>query len=443
MRIAYICADLGIPVSGNKGASVHIREFTDALVELGHEVHIYSASRESHLTRVSSQNLTRAILTILAPSAEIQAAAKLVAASLLRLDRLRDPAHLRSEILHFIADPAFVTAALPHLRDFAPDLLITRHALFSIAGLELAHLLGCPCVLEVNAPLIEERRRYWGLTLEQEAEQAERMAFADADLLVAVSTGVRDYMLRYGASPDRVMVLPNGVNPARFHPNVDGSAVRRRYGLEGKIVVGFAGSLKPWHGVDLLLHAFASVYAAIMSEGGQEGRAPHLLIIGDGPQRKALLQLSHALGVSTAVTFTGPLPYSEMPAYLAALDIAVAPYRSSNTFYFSPLKLMEYMAMGRAIVAPMLGQIPALLQGADDPCGLLYHPDNHQELGAMLWHLINDQNMRQILGMRAAEQARQHHSWQTIAQTIIKCVDSLAPGVPYQDDADRKGIVHS
>ena len=419
MKIAYICADQGIPVLGNKGASVHVREFTDALVELGHEVRIYSTAGAAKHGQGANQNRARATLTRLAPSKLTNDAAKLFATSLSRLGWKHDPAHLFSEVQHLLADPAFVTAALPLLHDFAPDLLLARHALFSLAGLELARALGCPCVLEVNAPLVEERCRYWGLTLKHEAEQAERTAFAGADLLVAVSEEVRTYLLHYGASIDRIAVLPNGVNLARFHPGVDGAVVRRRYRLEKQIVLGFIGSLKPWHGVDMLLHAFASVRAALQQcESGKE-TALHLLVVGDGPQREALMRLSHELSVSAEVTFTGALPHTEIPAHLAVFDIAVAPYLPSDSFYFSSLKVMEYLAMGRATVAPMLGQLPALLQSVDGPCGLLYRADDQQALAEALLQLISDEELRRVLGIRAAEQAQQQYSWQRVARHII------------------------
>ena len=426
MKIAYICADPGISVLGNKGASVHVREFTAALVELGHEVHIYSAGASVNGADTSDQNTTQVALTVLAPSESTRNAARLFASVLTRLDGQQNQTHLFSEVQHALADPAFVTATLPLLQDFAPDLIIARHALLSTAGLELAMLLRCPCVLEVNAPLVEERRRYWGLTLEREAEQIERKVFAGADLLVAVSEGVRSYLLRYDAPRDRVVVLPNGVNLARFHAAIDGTAVRCRYGLECKTVIGFSGSLKPWHGVDLLLRAFASVHAILNDykpgrNGGEAGNAGlHLLIIGDGPQRELLMRQSSELGVSAAVTFTGPVPHAEIPTHLAALDIAVAPYISSDGFYFSPLKVMEYLAMGRATIAPMLGQLPSLLQGAAGPCGLLYRPDDQHELAAALLRLISDGEMRQQLGARAATQARLRFSWQTIARQIIE-----------------------
>ena len=419
MKIAYICADPGIPVLGNKGASVHVREFTDALVELGHQVHIYSAAGASRDGVNLGINTTRAALTTLAPSEQARSTAQLLADGMARLTT-RDHFHLYLELLRVVGDPEFVNAARPLVRDFAPDLVIALHALFSTAALVLAQSANCPWVLEVNAPLVDERRRYWDLTLEQEAEQIESQVFAGADLLIAVSEGVRAYLQRYDAPRERIVVLPNGVNLGRFRSSLNGDAVRRRYGLEGKIVIGFAGSLKPWHGVDVLLRAFTSVYHVLHrhEKTGSEGLA--LFIVGDGPQRAHLEQLSQELGVSEAVTFTGAVPHSEMPEHLAAIDIAVAPYLGSDGFYFSPLKVMEYMAMGRATIAPMLGQIPSLLQDATGACGLLYPADDQHELARSLLRLVNDGELRQELGTRAATQAQLRSSWQTIARQIVE-----------------------
>jgi glycosyltransferase involved in cell wall biosynthesis len=419
MKIAYICTDNGVPVLGDKGSSVHVREFSNALVKLGHEVRIYATSATSESAVSLNANTTDAPLTILAPSEPTRNTARLLAAALARFDPQKDHKHLYSEVLQILTDPEFIHAAQPLIDDWRPDLIIARHTLFSAAGLTLAHSQGCPCVLEVNAPLVEERHRYWDLTLVREAEQSERNVLPAADLLLAVSEGVRAYLLRNGVSREQIFVQPNGVNPLLFHPKVDDTPIRRRYGLENQLVIGFSGSLKPWHGVDMLLRAFASLYH-ISRRRQKDGDADlHLLIVGDGPQRKPLEQLAGKLKVNDGVTFTGAIAHDDIPAYLAAMDIAVAPYLVSDGFYFSPLKIMEYLAMGRAIVAPRLGQIPSLLQAANGPCGLLYTPDDQHELAAALLRLSRETELRKRLGTSAAAQARRHASWQAIAHEIV------------------------
>lgn len=441
MRIAYVCPDLGIPVLGSKGASVHVREFTDTLVELGHVVRIVAAASGSEKSRAAGPAgdllpQVRAELSILAPTSHTEQSARELADSLLRLGLPRTPSHLRSELRHLLADSEFSTRAQAELQDFQPELVIARHALFSVAGAEIAQAFGCPLVLEVNAPLSEERRRYWELTLDAPAECAERAAFSTPDLIVAVSEGVRAHVTRSGASSDRVIVLPNGVDLAQFQPTIDPSPVRSRYQLTDKLIVGFVGSLKPWHGVELLLEAFADVRTVITRQercGGTSARRSdnlHLLIVGDGPQREALYQLRKELGLDDSVTFTGVVSHDDVPKHLAAIDIAVVPYLSSDGFYYSPLKMMEYMAMGVPVVAPMLGQIPSLLRGPGKPAGLLYRADDRHELGTALLQLILDRSLRQVLGNNGAERARREHSWQHVATTIIDHVQSRARAKP-------------
>lgn len=355
---------------------------------------------------------------MLAPSEQVRKRAHIAADRWVGREPEGAHDHLVSEMVHLLADPEFERRALPLLQAFAPDLIIARHTLLSTAGPDLARALGRPCVLEVNAPLVDERRRYWGLTLRREAEESERTTFRQADLLVAVSEGIRAYLLRYGAPTERILVMPNGVNLASFNPGVDGSEVRSRYQLDNQLVIGFAGSLKPWHGVDQLMNAFAGI-CRIPIRPDEKAVSPHLLIVGEGPQGETLRQLSRELGLQEMVTFTGAIAHAEMPAHLAAMDIAVAPYVSIDGFYFSPLKVMEYLAMGRPVVAPRLGQIPSLLQGDKGPCGLIYAPDDQHGLAAALLSLIADGGLRRRLGASAAVQARLRSSWKSIAAQIV------------------------
>ncbi len=426
MKIAYVCADPGIPVLGNKGASVHVREFTHALVALGHDVHVYAACAVSMTAGEQVVNAMSAPLHVFPPSETARETAMRVAESLVSLNKTRSYKNVVSEILHILADQEFIGALTPEFYDFAPDLIIARHAIFSVAGTTLARTLGCPCVLEVNAPLVEERRRYWDLMLERDAESVERRAFHEADLLVAVSEGVRRYLASHGAEGTRVRVQPNGVDLQRFHPGIDGQTVRARYGLENKLVIGFSGSLKPWHGVEALLHAFANVRARLLHSHTVDEHDDvvlasdlHLLLVGDGPQYERIVELSQELKISEFVTLTGMVAHEEIPAHLAAFDIAAAPYLASESFYFSPLKVMEYLAMGCATLAPALGQIPALLQSTDGPCGLCYLPDAPLALENALLQLIQQADLRLALGQRAVQQAQRRASWQVIAQDIL------------------------
>jgi glycosyltransferase involved in cell wall biosynthesis len=176
-----------------------------------------------------------------------------------------------------------------------------------------------------------------------------------ADWVVAVSPAVRDHALRLGVNPERILLLPNGVDPELFHSGHDGASIRRRHGLEGGFVAGFCGSLKPWHGVHVLLDAVA--------RAAEQVAGLRLLIVGDGPEREFLAERARALGIGGRVRFTGAVPHDSVAEHLAACDALVAPYVSMDSFYFSPLKLAEYVASGRWVVASAVAGLPGFVTG--------------------------------------------------------------------------------
>src|SRR5262249_1090057 len=136
-----------------------------------------------------------------------------------------------------------------------------------------------------------------------------------------------------------------------------GGSVRGAQGLDGRFVVGFCGSLKRWHGVHRLLEAAASALPAVPNLA--------LLIVGDGPERAALERHASELDLADRVRFTGAVPHPDVPAHLAACDVLAAPYQPMADFYFSPLKVAEYVAAGRPVIASAAGDIPNLLEGIE------------------------------------------------------------------------------
>jgi glycosyltransferase involved in cell wall biosynthesis len=361
MKIAYLCADRGIPVLGHKGASVHVRSLVTALDRRGHEVLLAASA-------IDGENSLPAGI------------------SLERLPR----------------DEASATAWLTaRLGAWHPDAVLERYALESGPGVRVAHRLEVPFVLEVNAPLVDEAARFRGLTNIQEWRARERELLGASDRVIAVSSGVRDHVLASGLPRERVVVIPNGVDVTLFAAG-RGNAVRRRYGLRGKPVLGFAGSLKPWHGVELLVRALAGLPETV-----------HLLVAGDGPQREAIEALAGELSVSARLRLTGAVPHRRMPDYLAAMDVAVAPYEAQPDFYFSPLKVMEYMAAGLPVVASNQGDLPHIIGDA----GILVAPGDEDALLEALKRLLDDEPCRTELGTRARRRARSM-SWDAVAKEI-------------------------
>ncbi len=405
MRLAYLCSDFGIPIFGTKGSAIHVRELARTFANLGCDVHILAARLGGDppqgwrlpVHQFQLDGWPAIIQDLLSQEAPMPGWKRMV------------------KDWRSLAYAQYLTqAAQPLLRRLQPDVLYERYSLFAWAGRSLAAELGVPHVVEINAPLSDEQAQYRQLSLSVTAYRLEAQILAEADLVVAVSSVVKDYVLGLGVPSNRVVVLPNGVDIHRFCPELDGKPVRHALGIDEAFVIGFAGSLKQWHGVDSLLAASACLPDSLSWK---------LLIVGDGPMRESLAGQAASLGISDRVIFTGPVPYDQMPAYLAAMDVAVAPYPALDNFYFSPLKLFEYMAMARPVITPALGQIAEVVVHQEN--GWLYPPGDIGALSDALIHLATDKDLRAQLGASARTYVAAHHTWRRNGERLLDRIRKL------------------
>ncbi len=354
MRVAYIVADPGVPVFGTKGASVHVQEIVRSFRARGAEVTVYATRRGADVP---------------ADLADLRVVEHRV--------RGTDTADRERSIR--AAAAALAAAAV----DDGCDLVYERFSLFSDAAAQVAAARGVPAVLEVNAPLIDEQRLHRELIDERRAVSTAHRALSTADVVACVSQPVAAWAREHGARAP--LVARNGVNTDRIRP----ALARRR--ADATPVVGFVGTLKPWHGVDVLVDAMADL--------ARRGRRARLLVVGDGPERATLQEQAHGLGIDAE--FTGAVAPAHIPTVLTLLDVGVAPYRAADD-YFSPLKVCEYLAAGVPVVASDVGQVPELVRHGRT--GLLVQPGDALALADALQFLIDDA----ALCGRMADDARRH-----------------------------------
>jgi glycosyltransferase involved in cell wall biosynthesis len=210
---------------------------------------------------------------------------------------------------------------------------------------------------------------------------------------------------------EKISVVLNGVDIKLFSDKQDQEKTRSRFGINGGHNITFVGSFEPWHGVDLLVSAFRTVADRIPDS--------KLLLVGDGQQKAATLEATKKLGLDDQVMFLGRLPQDQVAAVLGISKVVVAPYPFEDAdIVGSPLKLVEYMASGKGIVAST-APIHEMIES--EVTGLRVPPANATALAEGIIKLIEDDSLRNELGKNAAERARLY-TWEGVANQLSRII---------------------
>jgi glycosyltransferase involved in cell wall biosynthesis len=363
------------------GQSIHIEEIVTALRQLGHEVIVVGPG--------------------LYDRAQFGSESKLLSAIRARLPRA----------LLELAEIAYNVPAVLRLwracQSFRPDLIYERYNLYFLAGTMLSRRHSVPLFLEVNAPVCEERARYGGLALQRLAGWLQRYTWRSADRTFVVTEVLKQLVVAAGVPRERVSVVPNAIDAGMF-PAVPYSSQPGR-----AVTIGFIGFIRDWHGLDQVIDGLCA---------NDLGAPVRFIVAGDGPARARLEQKAADLGVSPLVQFVGLQPRSAIPEFIRQFDIALQP---SAVGYASPLKLFEYMACGRAIVAPDQPNIREVLR--HDQTALLFEPDDPAALWRAIRRLAGDPALRERLGQAARRELdASGYTWRGNAARITAAAADLS-----------------
>jgi glycosyltransferase involved in cell wall biosynthesis len=300
------------------------------------------------------------------------------------------------------------------IRRVNPHFIYERYALNTTAGAWASARHGVPLLLEVNSPLADEKRALGQLLFHRTSQRIERYVLRAAARVLAV-TDVLAGMLRRSAqlASDRVLVVQNGADAPSIAAAGDASALKAEFGWgPDDVVLGSVGFFREWHGVDALLQAVASL---------DSRRLTRVLLVGEGPALPHLRELAATLDLTPNVAFTGAVPHDRIPRYLAAMDAVVIPRAVE---YASPLKLFEYMAAGKAIIAPRQPNLLEVL--TEDVDALCFERENLPELVGAVRRVVSDRSLRQRLGAEAQRTiAREDLTWSGNARRIVAAFESL------------------
>ena len=295
------------------------------------------------------------------------------------------------------------------IKEYHPALIYERYCLNLTAGSLAAKRHNIPFVVEVNSPLVDELAKESGLIGRKVAQRCEKLVLSRATRVVVVTDVLRKHYEARGFDPSKFQVIHNGIDPKLFHPDVDARSVRARFNLGDRCVIGFVGWVRQWHGLDLLVDAFSNL---------PDRNRFAVLICGDGPAIPGLREQTRELGVADAVHFSGGLDHHQIPAHIAAMDIAVLP---SIPVYASPMKLFEYMAMGKAVLVPDQPNLREVIVEGQN--GMFIPQGNPNGFAKAVTDLAMEPTLQQQISRGAIETIQQgKYLWTENARRVLKGV---------------------
>ena len=380
MRILYLCADPGVPVLGRKGCSTHVREICRALERAGHQVVIVCADRGKDLDHAEG----------------------------LRIVEIPPP---RSPLLGLdgrllLYNRRFNSALRRILNRFPCDIIYERLSLYSFSGDALAMRHKIPRVLEINAFLSTEQRDR--LHFPWLARWADYYIVRRARRVIVVSEPLREVVASLGIPRSHIHKMPMSADVRHFTPEKSAERIQKRFGLEGKYVVGYVGALTGWHGINLLYDV------ARLLERRMDNFV-FFLVGGDEKKLRLHRQKARQLGLESRFILVGSVPYEEVPEYVRAMDVTIVP---DTTYWSSPTKLFEYQASGVPTVAPRYAAILEAMEEGKE--GLFFDARDAEQLAGRLWELAQNPRRRQLMGQNARQRVVKSHS---IDQQVARLVE--------------------
>ncbi|RIK39246.1 MAG: hypothetical protein DCC55_18660 [Chloroflexi bacterium] len=306
------------------------------------------------------------------------------------------------------------------------DIVYERNGLYRMGVAMACKRLQLPYVLFVEADEILEHD-IMGQPITGIKRWGTKMMFQynlnAADCVICVSEQSKAHLATAWSIPtEKLVVFPNAVDVKRFRPCPEArSEIRTLLKVYDSPLIIFVGNFYKWHDVATLLEAFAQILATHPDA--------RLVLIGDGVERPAMMQHAANLKLGDAVQFTGFVPHDEVPRFMSAADIAVAPYPPmQHDLWLSPLKLFEYMAAGAAVVASAVGQPTKVVKDGNN--GLLVPPGDVSAMAAALNRLIHDERLRLRLGQQAREYVIRQHSWEHYVARLERLYGAVIAGQP-------------
>ena len=328
--------------------------------------------------------------------------------------------YLKPTLQKYLHEPKRLAQNLPQmleeyqiLRRQKPDILFDRLEVYNFSGRWLSKWLNIPLVVEADCPPTYELMNYYGKNYKHLGNLATRLelkALQEADAAIVISNILKNYYVQLGIPAEKMHVIPNAVDPEKFRPMPKDRELVEKYGLADKIVVGWIGSLVGWSGIENLIEAARSILSS----------RPDVcfMMVGGGKNQEFFQQQLQTGPHASRVILPGWVPHAQAPRYISCMDIVLAPYPKVDFWYPSSVKIFEYMAAGKAVVATDVGQVPEIIEEGIN--GYLFDPDRKHELGEKILALVDSPETRRRFGEKARRDVEQRWNWKSMAHQMLE-----------------------
>ncbi len=381
MRILYICADLGIPVLGRHGCSTHVRETCHALRKAGHEVTVLCSLLGGDQTLGEGLDF-----------------------EIVKPPQSKKMGYDLRNLWHNLA---IYKRAKKIVEEKKIEAIYERFSLYSVAGIWTSNHYKLPRILEINAFMTVEHaeKLHWPWL----AKKIEKHIAQSTPSVIVVSQPLKDTLMDMGVPAHRITIMPLGVDLTHFTPDAPGaSAVREKFGLVGRYVIGYVGALTGWHGIRLLYD---------MAQMIRKERDDFTIFVvgGDKVRLEKHRRKVEEAGLGDHLLFVGSVSYEQVPDYIGAMDVALVP---DTNHWTCPTKMFEYQASAVPTIAP---KYPAILKAMDDGKeGLLFEPKNVKQAVQRILSVADAPDKRREMGKAARDRVSAMRSWNNNVNQIIE-----------------------
>jgi len=373
MKIIYLHR-----TQGEEPESIHILSIVNALKGLGNEVEIVGPSKKDMSTAGTNVKLLSRIK-------------KYMPGFLFELAQV---------FYNFVSYKRILSS----IDDYNPDFIYERYALYSFAGVMAAKRKKVPLILEVNTPYAHAWSKYYKLHFPALAKRLEKYILNKASHIITVTQVQKEFLADHYTDQDKISVCHNAISKEEFDPTI--SPIEIDWKIQDPVVVGFVGTMNRWQGIPILSKVIPEILKNLPNAV--------FLLVGDGEFKYELEQSINATQNEGRVVFTGRVAHKDVPAYVNAMDIAILP--DSNT-YGSPMKIFEYMAMKKAIIAPDVEPVREIM--THNKTGIIIGRSNQQDMTNAISNLVLNKELRHQLSENGYKYVIQNHTWETNARTII------------------------